>query len=225
VSSKGQQDKEGLRDDVLTQVSQQKFEAQEEKLKDVARHAMASLRDFHKLSEAEYAKKVTEIRKALMKYEMQYIRVWELQDRNRQVEIEDSQSVSERFHRDANAEAAVIAQLTGQLGKEKLRKRRYEVHEANAAQTNQKRTRLELQADIDVKTGEIEQLRKQNKDLKDQAVQIQQRGQLLREAAQDLKQLLATQMESPAGIAPVTQASASRKAASNPPLVVVEVIS
>jgi len=213
---------EGLTENVLTQVSQQKFEAQEEKLKDVARHAMSSLRDFHKLSESEYAKKVTEIRKALMKYEMQYVRVWELQDRNRQAEIEESQSSSERLHRDANAETTTIAQLKGQLEKEKMRKRRYEVHEATAAQINQKRTRVELQADIDGKTAEIEQLRNQNKDLKDQAKQVQQRGQLLREAAEDMKQLLASQMESAAATVPAGSAGAAVKA-SAPPLV--EVIS
>lgn len=213
VSSKGQSDK-GLADDVLTQVSQQKFEAQEEKLKDVARHAMSSLRDFQKLSESEYAKKVTEIRKALMKYEMQYVRVWELQDRNRQAEIEESQSGSERLHKDADAEVAIISQLKGQLEKEKARKRRYEIHEAAAAQINQKRTRVELQADIDAKTSEIEKLRQQNKDLKEQAEQVQQRGQLLREAAEDMKQLLASQMESAAGAAPAgAQTASARKAA------------
>jgi len=219
VGSKGQKD-EGLSESVLTQVSQQKFEAQEEKLKDVARHAMSSLRDFSKLSEPDYAKKVTEIRKALLKYEMQYVRVWKLQDRNRQAEIEESQSNSEKFHRDANAENDVISQLTGQLEKEKVRKRRYEVHEATAAQINKKRTRVELQAEIDSKTAEIEQLRKQKQDLKDQAVQVQQRGQLLREAAEDMKQLLKSQLESPAAVAPA-QGSSSSKA----PAPLVEVIS
>jgi len=217
---KGAQDK-GLGDDALTQVAQQKFEAQEEKLKDVARHGMSSLRDFQKLSESEYAKKVIEIRKALMKYEMQYVRVWELQDRTRRAEIDESQIVSERSHREADAESEVMGQLTVQLEKEKHRKRRYEVHEAAAAETNQKRTRMELQADIDAKASEIEQLRRQNQELKEQAEHVQQRGQLLREAALDMKQLLASQMDSPSGIAP-SQANGGRKTV---PAALVEVIS
>lgn len=198
---KGAQDK-GLPDEALTQAAQHKYEAQEEKLKDVARHAMSSLRDFHKLSESEYAKKVIEIRKALMKYEMQYVRVWELQDRTRRSEIDESQSKADRLHGEAGEENAKSLQLSGQLDKEKQRKRRYEAHEAAASVVNQKRSRVELQADIDAKTAEIEQLRRQKGELKEQAEHIQQRGQLLREAAADMKQLLASQMESPSGVSP-----------------------
>jgi hypothetical protein len=192
----------GLLDEALTKVAQEKFEAQEDKLAVVAKHAMASLRDFHKLSEADYPKKVIEIRKALMKYEMQYVRVWELQDRTRQAEIADSQATCERHQAQALAEREIIGELSIQLEKEKQRKRRYEQHEATAATVNLKRTRKDLEADIETKTKEIEQLRRQNSELKEQAEQIQQRAQLLREAAVDVKQLLAEQMASPAGIAP-----------------------
>merc|ERR1719272_2554461 len=110
-----------------------------------------------------------------MKYEMQYVRVWELQDRTRNSEIAESEVVSERLHSDADAEGKIMGQLTVQLEKEKQRKRRYEAHEATAAKVNQKRTRVELQADIETKTVEIEQLRQQNGELKAEAELIQQR--------------------------------------------------
>lgn len=201
----------GLLDDALTQVAQQKFEAQEEKLKDVARHAIASLRDYSKLSESEYAKKIVEIRKALLKYEMQYVRVWELQDRTRQSEIDESEAVAERMHTQAVAERDIIVQLTAQLETEKKRKRRYEAHEAAAAEVNKKRARTELQADIDTMTKEIEQLRQQKLELKEQAELIQKRGQLLREAAVDMEQLLVSQMQSSAGVAPALSQASVRK--------------
>jgi len=215
----------GLADEALTQVAQQKFEAQEDKLKDIARHAISSLRDFSQLSEADYSKKVIEIRKALMKYEMQYVRVWELQDRMRRAEMEESQSTSERLHREADDEGAVIAELMIQLEKEKQRKRRYEAHEATSSKVNQKRTRVELQAEIDAQTKEIEQLRQQNRGLKEQAEHLQQRAQLLREAAEDLKQLQVSQMASAVGVPPASKAGAGSHKAGSGQASIVEVIS
>lgn len=227
ASAKGKERKmesdRGLADDALTKVAQEKFEAQEEKLKDIARHAMSSLRDFQKLSESDFAKKVIEIRKALMKYEMQYVRVWELQARTRGIESDESHATAERLHSEAEAEVEVSEMLATQLQKEKQRKRRYETHEAAATEINKKRTRTELQAEIDAKNSDIEQLRRQKQDLKEQGEQLHQRGQLLREAAADMKQLLATQMESSGGAPGAQAGSSARKGGA--PATLVEVIS
>jgi hypothetical protein len=221
-----QGEKSGLPEEALTQVAQQKFEAQEEKLKDVARHSMSFLRDFQALSEPSFSKKAIEIRKALMKYEMQYIRVWELQDRTRKVEIEGMFEESGRLTKNAEVEIEVITELRVQLEKEKQRKRRYEVHEASAADINLKRTRTELQADIDAKNSEIAQLRQQKNELKKQAEELQQRGQLLREATADLQQLLVRHLDSPANAAAsANQGGGSGRKAAGVGTPLVEVIS
>merc|ERR1712085_225382 len=104
--------------------------------------------------------------------------------------------------------------LATQLQKEKQRKRRYEAHEAAATEINKKRTRMELQADIDAKNSDIETLRRQKQELKEQGEQLHQRGQLLREAAADMKQLLATQIESSGGAPPAQASSSARKVGS-----------
>ena len=163
----------------LTQVAQLMFEAQEDKLKDIIRPSMSLLRDFSELDEPECVKKIAAIRKALMKYEMRIVQVWELQDRTRRSEIEECHSAAEKLHSDADAENEMMLRLTTMLSKEKLRKRQYEAHEATASQINQKRTRLELQIDIDAKTADIEQLRRQNQQLNELTNILHRKGQLL----------------------------------------------
>jgi len=228
AAAKDKTSSKGLTEEAMTQVAQQKYEAQEEKLRDVARHSMSFLRDFQGMAEPNFSKKVIEIRKALMKYEMQYVRVWELQDRTRRAELEVMSEEAGRLNEQAEEETEVIEDLRAKLEKEKLRKRRYESHEAAAAEINQKRTRTELQAEIDAQNADIEQLRRQKKELNAQAEELQLRGQLLRESALDVQNLLARHLESTSNLVSgsVSQAGSSgRKSNGAAPAQLVEVIS
>merc|ERR1711972_38506 len=67
----------GISEEILTQVAQQKYDAQEEKLREVAKCTMVLLRDYHKIGAPDTTKKINEIRKTLLKYDLQYLRVSE----------------------------------------------------------------------------------------------------------------------------------------------------
>merc|ERR1711972_733027 len=101
--------------------AQAKFEAQEERLRDVTRQWMALLRDYQKLSPTDCARRVTEIRKSLLKYEMQYIRAAEQQERRRRLEIEALEAESERCRQEAEDEGGKIVELRQVLERERKR--------------------------------------------------------------------------------------------------------
>merc|ERR1712061_963490 len=123
---------EGLDDEVLTQIAQAKFEAQEDRLKDVARHTMSLLRDYARLNSTDCSRRVAEIRKSLLRYEMQYIRAWEYQERRRRLEIEALEKEAERCRQESEEEGGRIIELRQILEKEKRRRKRYEGYEAAA---------------------------------------------------------------------------------------------
>eukprot|EP00438_Fugacium_kawagutii_P004631 Skav229022 [mRNA] locus=scaffold127:559076:561053:- [translate_table: standard] len=68
------------------------FDAQEEKLKDVARHSMALI--------SSLVKTCVGLQRCLVKYEMQYIRAWEIEEKRRQREIADLEARRSRFQKD-----------------------------------------------------------------------------------------------------------------------------
>lgn len=176
----------GLNDEAMTQVAQAKFEAQEERLRDVARHAASLLRDYPKLQAAECNKRIFEIRKALMKYELGYLRVSELQEKRRRSEIASLHGESVRCREEAAREAARIEDLRDVLEKERKKRKRYEGYEMLAAEVNTKKNRDASQADIDRTAGEIAQLRQERKDLDARIEERNRRAQLLRHAAAEL---------------------------------------
>lgn len=180
----------------MTQVAQKKFELQEDKLRDVARHMMALLRDYHKLSFVEVTRKVTETRKCLLKYEMQHVRIWALQERNRRKEIDDLFSEAERLQDETEKEADNISALGNKEIKERQRKKRYEEYERAAAEINRKRTRAESQAEIDKMNNEIKRMRQRKVELEERVEQRNRRAQLLRHAVVDLKFDLQNEQES-----------------------------
>mmetsp|Transcript_135953 Transcript_135953/g.378908 ORF Transcript_135953/g.378908 Transcript_135953/m.378908 type:complete len:330 (-) Transcript_135953:23-1012(-) len=179
---------DGLSDEVLTQIAQAKFEAQEEKLRDVARQSMALLRDYGKLTAGECDRRVAEIRKSLLKYEMQYIRAWASQERRRRLETEALEGEAERCRQEAEAEGGKIAELRRVLDRERRRRKRYERYEQLAEEVNRKKSRTDSQAEIDAATAEIKRLRQAQSELEALVEQRNQRAQLLRHAVAELKQ-------------------------------------
>lgn len=177
----------GLGDEALTQVAQAKFEAQEERLRDVARYSMALLRDYSKMGLADCQKKVTEIRKSLLKYEMQHVCVWDLQERTRRAEIANLQAEAERCRSEAEAEGQKIVECRAALGKERKRRTRYEKYEEMAADINRKKSRAESQASIDCVKADITRLKQQRDDLEDLIERRSGQAHVLREAVVTLR--------------------------------------
>merc|ERR1719433_2171495 len=177
----------GLDDEILTQIAQAKFEVQEERLRDVARHTMALLRDYKKLNATDCNRRVAEIRKSLLKYEMQYIRAWEYQEKQRRLEIEALEREAERCRQEAEEESVKIIELRQILEREKRRRKRYEGYEAAAAEVNRKKTRTDSQAEIDAVTAEIGRLQQQCAKTEAFIEQRHQRAQLLVHAVAELQ--------------------------------------
>lgn len=177
----------GLPDEVLTSVAQAKFEAQEDRLRDIVRPAMALLRDFPKLNAGECSKRATEIRRSLLKYEAQHLRVWELQECTRKRELEVLAREAERSITEAAEEEERINGLRIELEESKKRRRLLEEHEKAAEEINQKKTRSELQAEIDRTKCDIQRLKDQRRDLEARTEQRNQRAQLLRHMVADVK--------------------------------------
>eukprot|EP00933_Yihiella_yeosuensis_P014333 TRINITY_DN12894_c3_g1_i1.p1 TRINITY_DN12894_c3_g1~~TRINITY_DN12894_c3_g1_i1.p1 ORF type:complete len:308 (-),score=97.48 TRINITY_DN12894_c3_g1_i1:162-1085(-) len=211
---------EGLPDEVLTRIAQEKFEVQEEKLKDVARQSIALLRDYSKLDAAECNRKIADVRKSLLKYEMQYIRAWEFQEKRRCTEIKDLEAMTERFRKEAEEEGAKIAELRQVLEKERRRRKRYEGYEELAAEVNKKKTRTDSQAEIKATTEEIARLQQQQRELEALTEQRNQRAQLLAEAVAELKRDLGREADlrkEVLGEAEVAAVAAAASAASGEP--------
>jgi len=148
-----------LTDEVVTQIAQAKYEAQEEKLKDVARHSMALIRDYQKLDEQDCLRKITDIQRCLVKYEMQYIRAWEIEESRRQKELADLETMRARFRKEAESEER---QLEGQrkvLQKGQVKRKRYEGYEELATAVNSKRPQHESKAEIAKATADLAQMR------------------------------------------------------------------
>lgn len=217
---------EGLADEVLTQVAQAKYEGQEDKLRDVARHSMALLRDYPKLSSAESTRKIAEIRKALLKYEMQYIRAWEFQEKRRLIEIEALAVEAQRYREEAEREGAKIAELRQVVETERRRRKRYEGYEQIAADVNTKKTRAYSKVAIDATIAEIERLGMKERELEALTELRNQRAQLLLHAVAELRTDLQGERDLRVGILGEDEANAVAAAASpSPNAEQVEVIS
>ncbi|CAE7741348.1 unnamed protein product [Symbiodinium sp. KB8] len=148
-----------LPDDVVTQIAQAKYEAQEDKLRDVARHSMALIRDFQKLDEQDCIRKIADIQRSLVKYEMQYIRAWEIEEHRRSRELVDLEAMRARFRKDAETEER---QLEGQrkvLQKGLIKRKRYEGYEELATAVNSKRPQHDSKAEIERVTADLSQMR------------------------------------------------------------------
>jgi len=128
-----------LGEEALTQVAQAKFEAQEDKLTYVARHTMALIRDYGKIDTTTCSRRVTEIWKSLLRYEMQHIRVWELQERRRLLEIAALEAAAQTCKTEAKKEEENIIELRKELDRERRRRKRYERYEESAAEVNKKK--------------------------------------------------------------------------------------
>jgi len=186
---------DGIADDVLTQIAQAKFESQEDKLRDVARHSMALLRDFPKLEATDCDRKIADIRKVLLKYEMQYIRSWEFQEKRRRQEIEALEAETQRFRQEAEEEGAKLVELRQVLEKERRRRKRYEGYEEAAAEVNKKKTKVDSKAEIQGSTDEIARLQTQQRELEALTEERNQRAQKLRNAVEELKRDLQREHE------------------------------
>jgi len=179
---------EGLGDEMLTQIAQAKFEAQEDKLRDVARQTMAMLRDYGGLPATDSDRRVAEVRKSLLKYEQQYIRAWASQEQRRRLETEVLEAEAERCRQEAEDEASKYVELRQVLEKERRRRKRYEHYEKLAEEVNRKKSRSESQSEIDAAAAEIERVNRKRVELEALAEARNQRAQLLRHAVAELKQ-------------------------------------
>jgi len=177
---------DSLPDEMLSMIAQAKFEAQEDKLKDVARFSLALIRDYPKLSAAEVAKKVTDVQKALLKYEMQCIRAWEYQERRRRLEITGLEEEAERCRQEAVTEGQRTIELCEVLEKDRRRRKRYEGYEESAAEVNRKRTRPDSKAAIASTTEEIAKLKQSSQDCDKLQEERTKRAHLLRSAVAEL---------------------------------------
>merc|ERR1712113_1012502 len=124
--------------------------------------SMSLLRDYKKLPIADVEKRIVEIRKALLKYEMQYIRAWEHQEKRRRSEIEALGLETERCKHEAEEEGGTIVELRQVLERERKRRKRYEHYEELAADVNRKKSRADSQAEIDLARAEIARLKRQH---------------------------------------------------------------
>merc|ERR1719293_340879 len=148
---------------------------------------MALLRDCSKLTEADFGRKVTEIQKVLLKYETQYIRAWEYQERRRKREVEDLEREAQRCHREAEEEGEKIVELREILEKEKLRRKRYEKYEELAETVCKKKARTQYKAEIEACRAEIVETKRKRKELEEFGEQRQLRAQLLTHAVAELR--------------------------------------
>jgi len=178
----------GLSDEATATAAQVKLEWQEDKLKDVAKPAMALLRDFKKLSATDCSKKVLDIRKALVQYELKCIRMWELQEKVSQSEIQVLHVRAEENKKEAEEEVSVVPGLQAELEKSSQRLKRHQDYETLAMEVNRKKPRKETQGEIAAVNTSIEQLRQQQSELEDMVERRNQRAQLLRHAIEELKQ-------------------------------------
>jgi len=179
--------KAGLTDEQITQIAQTKFEVQEDRLRDVMRLAMSTVRDLPKLAEADRTRRVTEVQKALLKYEMQ-IRGWEYQERRRKVEISRLEAEAVRYRKDADAECARTDELSQGLEREWKRRRFYEAHERAAIEVTQIQSTEDAVAAIAKVKEEIASLKKQRTEYDALIEERSQRAQLLQQAVQELAQ-------------------------------------
>uniref|UniRef100_A0A7S4QDL2 Uncharacterized protein n=1 Tax=Alexandrium monilatum TaxID=311494 RepID=A0A7S4QDL2_9DINO len=179
---------EGVSDEMLTQIAQAKFEAQEDKLRDVARQTVAMLRDYGRLPAADSDRRVAEIRKSLLKYEQQYIRASVSQEQRRHLETKVLEAEAERCRQEAEDEGVKYIELRQVLEKERRRRKRYEHYEKLAKEVNKKKSRSESQTEIDAATAEIERVSRKRVELEAVAEARNQRAQLLRHAVAELKQ-------------------------------------
>jgi len=183
-----------LTDEVVTQIAQAKYEAQEDKLKDVARHSMALIRDFNKMEEQDCFRKIADIQRCLVKYEMQYIRAWEIEEKRRQREIADLEAMRARFQKEGEGEEK---QLEGQrevLQKAQVKRKRYEGYEALAASVNTKRPQHESKEQINKFTSELQKMHQQQKRFGQLSQHRDERSRVLAKAVEELdKDFLAEQ--------------------------------
>ncbi|CAL1132481.1 unnamed protein product [Cladocopium goreaui] len=183
-----------LTDEVVTQIAQAKYEAQEDKLKDVARHSMALIRDFNKMDEQDFFRKIADIQRCLVKYEMQYIRAWEIEEKRRQREIADLEAMRSRFQKEGEAEEK---QLEGQrevLQKAQVKRKRYEGYEALAASVNTKRPQHDSKELIHKLTLELQKMSQQQKRFNEMSQLRDERSRVLAKAVEELdKDFLAEQ--------------------------------
>lgn len=186
---------DGLSEEAIGKIAQEKWDIQEDKLRELARYCMVLVRDYSKLSAAEMTKKVTEAKKVLVKYDMLYIRAWEFQERRRSHEVKALSEEAEKCRIEAEAEGSTISQLREDLEKARRRRKRYEGYEELASEVNQKKSKVELQVEIDAATAEIERLQQRRKDLRELVVLRNKRAQLLRQAVEELKQDLQRERE------------------------------
>ena len=145
----------GISDESLTQVAQQKYDAQEEKFRDVAKAASALIRDYQNLKTPEFVKKVNEIRKALLKYDLQYLRVFDCQQRRRNVEIEKLKAQAIQCRLDAQKETDMSIELLAIVEKERRRRKRYASYESIATEVNKKKSRAECKTEIEATQAAI----------------------------------------------------------------------
>merc|ERR1719356_1814827 len=126
---------------------------------------MALLRDFKKMDVADCTRKIADVQKSLLKYEMHFVRAWEFQEQRRYIEIEDLEAQTKSYRQEAEEEGAKIADLRQVLEKERRRRKRYEGYEEVAAEVNKKKTRTESKSEIQAAIEEIEKLQQQQREL------------------------------------------------------------
>jgi len=206
----------GLSEEALMHVAQAKFDAQEEKLRDVTRQSMALLRDYEKLSATECDRRMTDIRKHLVKYEMQFIRVWESQEKRRRLETEALRGEAQRCSTDAEAEGGKILELREVLQKERRRRKRYESYEELALEVNSMKTGADSQAEIDATASEIARLKRRRTELEELVSTRSQRAQLLRHAVEELRLDLKREQQLQAEVIPNASSTAAVAARTQP---------
>lgn len=175
----------------MAQVAQAKFEAQEDRLRDVVRQTMTLLRDFPKTTQADCSRRVAEIQKALLKYEMQHVRVWELQERRRRAEIAELEMEVKRCQEESEVEGTRTVELRQVLENERRRRKRYEGYEQAALEVNRKKTRTSSAEEIKAATAEISRLSRERHEVEVRIDRRNQRAQLLQGAVVELKEDLA----------------------------------
>jgi len=206
----------GLSEEALMHVAQAKFDAQEEKLRDVTRQSMALLRDYEKLTAAECDRRMTEIRKHLVKYEMQFIRVWESQEKRRRLETEALRNEAQRCSREAESEGGKIVELREILQKERKRRKRYESYEELALEVNSMKTRADSQAEIDATTAEIARLKRRRTEVEELVSARSRRAQLLRHAVEELRHDLKQEQQVQSEVTPNAGSSVAASARTQP---------
>jgi len=184
-----------LADDVLTRVAQEKWEAQEDKLKDLAKGCMTFLRDYPKMSPQTCNNKVVELTKTGFKYVQQFIRVIELQEKTRKRECKVLDEEIERLRKETEKEIENAKDLMVVVEREKKRGQRHLDMDRIASEINQLPTRVELQEQIAKEEAEIAANRKMFAEIKALNEHKDQKVQMLLHLVTDLKQDLHTLRE------------------------------